>query len=374
MRFILEAPQQAPWITGTDRIGFNVIKHLQRLDTVNRYRVICNPDFEYVSSAITAPNFGVIHRRRRSRAATVVGLPAAAVRLLGRKFLRPIDAFCSFHNLSSPTIKYAPTVSFALDLIPLVFPDWYHSSLPGRRLYEARLERATHNVDRFIAISEHTKCDLVTRLQIPPSKIDVAYLAADEMFHRETNPGVLSDVRSRYNLPERFLLTSGSNEPRKNVRAVVDAFSRLPEATRGACPLVIIGPFWGSGSLGNHFGSATYAGEIADADLPAVYSLASGFILVSLYEGFGLPVLEAMACGTPVVASATTSLPEVVGDSGILVHPEDVVAISDAMERLIEDPALAQRLSTRGLSRASLFTWESTARSVLDALMIVSRT
>lgn len=372
MKFILEAPQQARWVTGTDRIGFNVIRHLQRLDVVNRYLVICNPDFPYVCSAITGSNFGVIPRRARSRMATVLGMPMAAIRLTGRRLLRPVDAFCSFHNLSSPPVKYSPTISFALDLIPLVFPHWYHSSLPARRLYETRLERATRNVDRFIAISEHTKSDLISRLGIPSSRIEVAYLAADQMFRPQTDPDVLSEVRHRYKLPQRFLLTAGSNEPRKNVRTVINAFSRLREGTRRSCPLVVMGPVWGNESAIGTGDSVLEVGEIADPDLPAVYSLASGFVFLSLYEGFGLPAVEAMACGTPVLVSSTTSVPEVVADAGVLVHPEDVVAITSCLEKLIEDRAMGDRLSTLGLKRAQDFSWESTTKVVFDSLMAVS--
>lgn len=373
MRFVLEAPQQAPYVTGTDRIAFNVISRLQRIDSDNTYTVICSPDFDYIPSAITVSNFNISYRKRRGPVGRVTRMPIAAVGLLRRRFLHHVSAFCSFHNLSSPPIKYAPTVSFALDLIPLIFPNWYHSSPAAHQMYLRRLTRARKNVDRFLAISQHTKSDLVTRLGIPADKIDVVYLAADEVFAPLSEPESLSRVRAKYKLPQRFLLTAGSNEPRKNVQTVADAFSQLPADLRKSYPLVVMGPPWRGRPIDDRYGSSIFVGEVADQDLPAIYSLASGFVFLSLYEGFGLPVLEAMACGTPVIASATTSVPEVVGDAGILVNPQDSTAVAGEMERLLDDPDLAQRLSDSGLKQAHSFCWQRTAQSVLETLTEVSR-
>ena len=298
------------------------------------------------------------------------------MRLLGRRYLAPVDAFCSFHNMSSAPIKYAPTISFALDLIPLHFPDWYHSSLPSRRNYEHRLDRAKRNVDRFLAISEHTKSDLVSHLGIPSDKIHVAYLAADDNFRPVTDPHLLSRVRDRYGLPSRFILTAGSNEPRKNVRTVIDAFSRLPISLRDRCPLVVMGPLWGKrASDVETFGNGStvrYIGEVEESHLPSIYSLSSAFIFLSLYEGFGLPALEAMTCGAPVLASSTSSIPEVVGEAGILVHPEDVDAITTGLEQIMTDDALIERLSALGIDQAAGFDWRSTTQVVFDSLMEVS--
>ena len=372
MKFLLEAPQRAPYITGTDRIAFNVIKELHRIDPLNTYEVICSKEFPYISSAVTGNNFSIRYTRNRTRLQTLGRAPISVVRMLYRKVLKPYDAFCSFHNLSSPPIKHSPTVSFALDLIPFFFPDWYHESLPARQMYARRLARARKNVDRFVAISHHTKKDLVDHLDIDPEHIDVVYLAADDRFAPVVDPERLSFVRDKYKLPDRFLLTAGSNEPRKNVRGVVAAFAQVPAATRSSCPLVVIGPPWRDRPIQAEYGQTKFLGMVDDGDLPAVYSLATGFVFLSLYEGFGLPALEAMACGTPVIASATTSVPEVVGSAGLLVDPEDIDACSEAMTHLLEDSELAEKLSASGLERAKTFRWKRTAESVVTTLAHVS--
>jgi len=171
-------------------------------------------------------------------------------------------------------------------------------------------------------------------------------------------------------LPSRYVLSVGSLEPRKNLSRLLDAWRRLQPTDRDES-LVLVG------ASSKHFQAVDFAGDIAsvifpgyinDADLPAVYAGATLFVYPSLYEGFGLPVLEAMACGTPVVCSGATALPEVVGTAGILVDPYDPEAIADGIRRVLENDALQARLRQRGLELARKYTWERAAAATWQVL------
>jgi glycosyltransferase involved in cell wall biosynthesis len=182
---------------------------------------------------------------------------------------------------------------------------------------------------------------------------------------------MVAAVRSRYRLPEGYVLFVGSVERRKNLRGLLQAYARLLE-TDVACPLVIVGTRRrGAGEIGRTLQelhleeSVIFTGYVPDADLPAIYTGADLFVFPSLYEGFGLPPLEAMACGTPVVCSNAASLPEVVGDAAIMVDPYDVEGLAEAMLRVLTDADLREHLRRKGLERARQFTWERTARETV---------
>jgi alpha-1,3-rhamnosyl/mannosyltransferase len=209
---------------------------------------------------------------------------------------------------------------------------------------------------RIVAISEATREALVAQLGIGRSRIDVAPLAADERFTPRRRPG---------DLPERYVLYVGTNKPHKNVDALVAAWRRLSPADT---TLVIAGredPRFPSPRQ-RYAGDVRCLGDVADEDLPALMSGALCFVFPSLHEGFGLPPLEAMACGTPVLASNRTSIPEVVGDAGLLVEPDEE-ALADGLRRLLSDAALRDELRRRGLARAAQFTWKRTAERTLEA-------
>jgi glycosyltransferase involved in cell wall biosynthesis len=198
---------------------------------------------------------------------------------------------------------------------------------------------------------------------------------------RPAGPEALAAVRQKYDLPERFILYVGTIEPRKNLTALLEAYAALMERL-SVCDLrpalsdvrlVIVGK---KGWLYEGFfrrlhelgleDRVLFTGYVPDEDLPAIYSAADLFVFPSLYEGFGLPVLEAMACGTPVIASNASSLPEVAGEAGIMIAPHDVRGLAEAMERLLMDKQLRAELRARGLERAKQFTWERAAAMTLE--------
>jgi len=269
------------------------------------------------------------------------------------------------------------------DLIFLLFPE-YH--LPLNRWFLNRfMPLFIRRADAIIAISQCTKDDLIRHYGVPSEKVTVIYEGVDSRFHPVTDPDVLGRVRARYGLPEHYILYVGTIEPRKNLTALLEAFvalrkqasNRQPATSNqrleaGSWKLVIAGKrgwlyegfFRRLRELGLE-GEVILLGFVPDEDLPALYSAAELFVFPSLYEGFGLPVLEAMACGTPVIASNASSLPEVVGEAGILIDPHDVGGLVKAMGRVLMDGGKRREMREKGLQQAARFSWERTAAMTL---------
>ena len=375
MKILINAYQMTEEITGTDRCAFNVLRHLQNLDAHNEYIVVCRENSTYIPPVIRAPNVTVRYAGdwRKSRALRIA---SRGYSFLRRLLIERPDLHFSFHNLSAPFIKSCPTVVTNLDIIPLVFPDLYFEDRAHKYRSLMRIKRAVRVADRFISISEFSRDELVRRFGIDPARVTVVYLGIEEKFVRTDEDHLLKMLRKQYGLPRRYILTVGSTEPRKNVVAAVRAYSKLPRAFREEVGLVVIGRPWRGRTTSSLLASLSLAegeasrlvfpGYVEDDDLPGLYSAAEVFLYHSLYEGFGLPPLEAMACGTPVICSNTTSLPEVIGDGGVLVDPEDPDAIATEVARLLTDAALRDELVRKGLARAKQFSWESTARAILQ--------
>lgn len=259
------------------------------------------------------------------------------------------------------------------DLSFLHEPRWFR---PGHAAYyRYAVGRTARLAERVIADSQVTAQDLNEKLGIPRDRIDVVPLGVDERY-RPAPPEAVVSVRTKYALPKRFFLYLGTLEPRKNLVRVIEAWSRIATA----CPLdlVIAGrQGWRSRPIARAIAAATRPervrcpGFIAEEDLPALLSAAEAFVWPSLWEGFGLPPLEAMACGTPVLTSNVSSLPEVVGDAALMVDPYDIEAIAEGMLRLAEDAALRDQLRSLGLQRAAQYTWRRTAQGAIDTYRAV---
>jgi glycosyltransferase involved in cell wall biosynthesis len=244
---------------------------------------------------------------------------------------------------------------------PQLFPTQW------RTLYRAGLARTVRSADAVIAVSRHTAEDLLRRTKLPATKIFVVPLAA-------SLPTQLTDVEEtlqRLKIRPPYVLFVGTLEPRKNLVRLVRAYRRL--AARGAPHrLVLAGPMgWRPQELMRELaapapGDVVLTGRVSDADLDALYRGAAAFVYPSLYEGFGLPVLEAMARGVPSVVSIAGSLPEVAGEAALPVDPRSTAGLAEAMERIVNDRELAERLRQSGIARASRYSWEETARRTLE--------
>ena len=272
-------------------------------------------------------------------------------------------------GFDAPWLKPCPVVLTVHDLIGMLLPE---DLPPASHFYWSRwLPASVRRADRVITDSKHSRDDVVRLLGIPPERIEVIPLGVDVQFSPMRNRlDEVDAVRRRLNLPPTFILFVGNIEPRKGLDTLVDAFSRL--VADKPVHLVIAGAAgWYAGRLGDQIralglqGRVHAIGYVADEDLPAVFSAATLFAYPSRYEGFGLPPLEAMACGVPVVCSNAASLPEVVGDAAITVPPDDVAALGEALRRVLDDEELRCLMRERGLRRASTFTWQETARRTL---------
>ncbi|GBC95572.1 GDP-mannose-dependent alpha-(1-6)-phosphatidylinositol monomannoside mannosyltransferase [bacterium HR16] len=253
-----------------------------------------------------------------------------------------------------------------------VSPETIH---PVRRAYLRRITRwSAQRARKVIAISQSTASDIVRLYSVPSQKLVVIPYGLDAMFNPENARALEPMVRKRYSLPERFLLFVGTLEPRKNLPRLLEAYT-LARRQANLPPLVLVGaPGWQHERIlaqARRLGierHILFAGYIPREHLPGVYAAASALLYPSLYEGFGLPPLEAMGCGTPVLASNTSAMPEVVGDGGILIDPRDVQKIADGILRITLDEMLRQQVIKRGLERAKLFRWDEVAEHTLRVL------
>jgi glycosyltransferase involved in cell wall biosynthesis len=235
------------------------------------------------------------------------------------------------------------------------------------------LERDAGRAAAILADSEATRRDVIELLGVPAAKVHTVLCGVGEAFRPADDPAVRERARRLYGLPERFLLFVGTVEPRKNLVRLVTAFDALAAAPSFRHGLVIVGgKGWKDRAIRAALGESravsriVLTGHVPGADLPVLYSLADALVIPSLYEGFGLPVLEAMACGTAVVTSNVSSLPEVAGGAAVLVDPTSAEDIARGMRSAIEDDSLREDLRRRGLARAKEFTWERAARRCLD--------
>jgi glycosyltransferase involved in cell wall biosynthesis len=238
----------------------------------------------------------------------------------------------------------------------------------ARRLYLRLLTAITcQRAKAVFAISESTARDVVTTLRIAPEKVHVIAPGTDRRVYRPLPPDAVRAFRAAQGLPERFWLFIGTLEPRKNLPTLLEAYAALPDSQR--LPLILGGgrgwdcePIFDAVARYNLGAWVRFPGFIPPADLPFWYNGAEAFIYPSVFEGFGLPVLEAMACGTPVIVSDASSLPEVAGDAGMRVKPDDVGAWTAALARAADDADWRQAARERGIERAARFTWSEAAR------------
>ncbi len=268
----------------------------------------------------------------------------------------------------TPVLRRAATVLLAYDLIPMRFPQFYERD---RRRLAPRMARSLERADAILAISECTKKDLVDLMGADPRRVHVVYPGADDRFRPPDDQVASARVLARYGVTRPYVLYVGSLGPHKNVETLVRVFRRLRQSRRLEHQLVLCGDTrWGrdvveAASDLVAAGACVMPEFIRPEDVPCFYQQAEAFAFLSLYEGFGLPPLEAMACGAPVVSSNAGSLPEVVGDAGLLVPPTDEEAIGEALYRALTDSMLRQELRTKGFRRAAQFSWPESARRTL---------
>lgn len=276
-----------------------------------------------------------------------------------------------------PLRSPAPLIVTVLDVIPLAVPA-YRTGL-ANRLYTSLVRSAARGAVHTLTISEASQRDITHYLGIPAGRISVTPLAVSEAFRPEAEPEHDAEVLARYHLPDDFVLYLGAYNVHKNVRLLLAAYTYVAQGLGPDVPLVLAGhtpDAWGTPRFPDlpaavdELGLGDYVrwlGPVAEADKPSLYRLARVFVFPSRYEGFGLGPLEAMACGTPVVACNVSSIPEVTGDAAYLVAPDDSRSMGGAILALITEPEQAGVLRCRGLTRAGEFSWRKTAETTLTA-------
>jgi len=284
------------------------------------------------------------------------------------RWLPGVELFHAMEHLLLP-LRSVPTVLTVHDLIFQHLPQ-HHKAL-NRWYLRLALPLFCRRAGHIIAVSETTRNDLVASYHLPAEKISVVYEAAAPGFQPQPASRV-AQVRERYGLPDGYLLHVGTIEPRKNLTRLLRVWERL-YTRREAPPLVLVGR---RGWLADEFYAALEASParegviltdyVEDGDLPAIYAGATLFVFPSLYEGFGLPPLEAMACGTPVVCSHAPALPEFVGDAAVLVDPLDELALEEGLHQVLTNPDERAQLRARGLLQAACFSWERAAEETLQ--------
>jgi len=292
------------------------------------------------------------------------------------KACQAVQADVALIQYMGPLQSPCPFVTIIHDVVwrslPQTFP------LRDRLILNAFIPGTIRRAAAIVTVSQFSAHEIVRHYPAAKGRLYVVPNAADERFYPVAESGILSEVRHRYQLPARYILSVGVLQPRKNFEGLLQAYSLLPVALQEQFPLVIAGkPGWRVAPIlqqAQQMGSRVrLVGYVADEDLPALYSMAACFVYPSFYEGFGLPPLEAMACGAPVIVSNAASLPEVCGDAAMYVDPYSPAQISAALQKILTNEPLRQQLSQKGLNRARQFDWQSSARLMWHILQQASR-
>jgi glycosyltransferase involved in cell wall biosynthesis len=296
---------------------------------------------------------------------SLTGLPDPAWHLMAAaRASREVDVFLSTNSYLTAWFCLKPTAVVVYDLVPFIAGAAAHSG--AARIEKATIRPALRRAAALPCISAATRDDLVRLFPRAAAKATVIPLAADAAF---SDPVA---VPGHADLTKPYVLAVGTLEPRKNLERLVAAWSLLPADLRARFDLALVGPRgWDDNAILRtaHDTGALLLGRVGEAELRALYAGAAAFAYPSLYEGFGLPVLEAMAAGAPVITSSSSSLPEVAGDAALLVDPRDTRAIAEAIRAVLVDPALGERLRVAGRARAAQFSWQRTARETLALLV-----
>ena len=362
MRIAIDARKLRDYGIGT--YVRNLLRHLSRIDSTTEYVLLCRPaDSEMVEEL--GRNFRAIAEPT----------PAYSVR---EQFTIPmdlrregVDLFHAPHYVLPP-LTPCPSVVTIHDCIHLRFPQY----LPSRLAYayaRGSLWIAAHRSARILTVSEASKRDIRRYFRVPERKIAVIYNAIDERFAEIPTPQEIERVRERYQLNDPYVLYAGNIKPHKNLERLIEAFYALRRRGFEQVKLLIIGDEISKYAtlrravhrhkLHKH---VRFFGFVPDQTLAILYRLAKVFVFPSLYEGFGLPPLEAMASGTPVITSNVSSLPEVVGDAALLIDPYEPDALADAMARVLTDSTLQEDLRRKGFARVREFSWERSVRRVRE--------
>jgi glycosyltransferase involved in cell wall biosynthesis len=355
---------------GVARYLQNLLRELAAIDEENEYVV-------YLSEPIEPLEFASENLATQ----LIEGWPSLSWRHLGLpRAMRSggIDLHFS-PSYFLPLIKVCPYVVVVHDLTFKVHPEWF--ARDWRMRFGSLFWGAVGRAERIITVSEHSRSDIVRLLGVEPERVTAIPEAADKLFRPVRDEASLREVRSIFGLPPGFVFTVGAIHTRRNLERLIEALSMAREATGVDVFLLIAGtpaPFSppvdiaGTAERCGLSGRVRHVEYVSDEELLLLYNACGLFAYPSIYEGFGLPVIEAMACGTPVVCSNVTSIPEVAGDAALYFDPEKTEEIAETISLALTDAGLRKRLEMAGPERASLFSWKRTAAETLEVFKEVA--
>ncbi len=363
--------------SGVGYYTYNLLKALWSIDPINDYvgwvSKDCEGDKLLNSANVHLETVGVsIHQSFRH----LIWEHFSLARRM--KQGRPIDLFFSpAHSIPLSGLTNIPKVVTTHDLSYIHYPDT--KSRQFRVYMNWMMQHMVRHAEMIIVDSKQTQRDMMEIMNVSADRLITIYLAASEHFRNPVSDEDLNCIRQRYALGDNVILAVGDIEPRKNMARLIEAFAVIRQEHETDLQLTLIGrPKRGLGTLQKLIienGLADHVvltGYVPDEDLAGLYRLARVFVYPSLYEGFGIPPLEAMMSSTPVVASNVSSIPEIVGDAAVLVDPNSVQSIADGINRILSHPSFARDLVAKGHRQSRLFSWESTARETLQVFETVN--
>jgi glycosyltransferase involved in cell wall biosynthesis len=353
-------------MTGVGYYASNLVKHLEQIDTKNEYELVAVNFFIRPfrpSYHINSLNF---------RWGIIKFLPARVFfKLMKWNMVPPIDLFLGkkdvylFPNFVRWPLLFSNSIIVIYDLSYLLYGQYSQDA--NRKFLTRYVRRSIKKTSKIVTISENSKQEIIEHYHVKPDDISIIYPAVDHQIFRPLGGKEVKRVLHKYNLNKPYILYTGTIEPRKNIVGILDAYASLPSSLRDSYSLVLAGgKGWQDKDIKAKLDELSHldihlTGYVADEDLPPLYTGASVFVYPSHYEGFGMPPLEAMACGTPVITSNNSSLPEVVQEAGIMIEATDTDALTASIQKVLTDQVLADDLRKKGFEQAAKFTWEESA-------------
>ncbi|MEL7566736.1 MAG: glycosyltransferase family 1 protein [Dehalobacterium sp.] len=349
--------------TGMGTYTYQLIRNIYLIDKKNDYHFFLPNEKFQGTDPLTSGIFQSIAQNTDTFWETVIG----------EQTITP-DAVDIYHvpqnGIGLPLKKNFPTVVTVHDLIPYVLPETVG---PGYlKIFQREMPRILKEADHVITVSEHSKSDLKKIMGVSDEMITVIHEAPESTYKPIKREVAKARIQNKYGIKDRFILYIGGFNARKNLRGLINSYHKIYKDIKPHCKLVILGkPSRDYPSLIKLVESlelqewVLFPGFIPMQDLPFFYNASDLFVYPSFYEGFGLPPIEALACGTPTIVSNVSSLPEVVGDAAILVNPNDLVALAAAMHRVLTEPELELDLRKKGIKRAESFSWTKTAAQTI---------
>jgi len=364
MRIAIDGQLLGGRYSGVERCILELVRHLQALDSPHHFVLYVPRDFR---EPLPASERWTVRR-------TEVPPGRRAQRIFWQQWVLPRqlerDRIDLLHGPGYilPWRVGRPAVVTIYDLIALQYPAWCRRSNVWH--YRLLLPRSARQARAVIVPSAATRTALQMELRLPAERIHLIPPGVPERFQVLSDPSRLAEVRRKYGLPERFVLFVGNIEPKKNLETALQAFAALRRRGRTEGFVIVSAKSWADRAVRQTLAALGKAvqdlGYVPDSDLPGIYNLAQVLVFPSLVEGFGLPPLEAMACGTPVVTSNRPALPEVVGEAALQVEARDVGALAAALELVLTDADLRREMIQRGLERAARFSWKRAAERTME--------